>query len=174
MKTFLLLTFLWAGCSAFGQSSDSWPGTVIGAGSNGIPFCPVNHSGQQIEIAVADASFNPQYYLYVPSDAHGELEWVCFQPGWVMVVESRSSGTQFSLDTSGTNANFCQFVWDVTQSYLNVFQASGVPPVPGTTVGMTDAEFNWFKAGFGLALGFLGFGWCLRMTKNIGRASPDM
>ena len=174
MKKSILLTLLLWGAAAQGGAPPFPGGAVIGQGLNGVPFSPVNHTGQPIGVAVADENFYTQYWMYIPTDAQGQLEWIDYQPGWIMVVQSPSSGAEFTLDTSGTNANACQFVWNDEQVWVDVFQASGQPPVPGSTVGMSDLEFNWFKAGFGLALSFLGFGWCLRMAKNIGRASPDM
>jgi len=161
MKT--LIVFI--ACVVIAASAHSQ--TVVGSGANGVPWTPVNLTGQPVTVELFDDAGNAQASYKVSVDNEG-LRWVWCPTNWYFGIGS----VTWAPDLSGTNPNVVVFMGNADGTTVQVFVPSGGAPPVATS--WPEVSWAWFWAGFGLILSFFSFVWPLRMAKNIGSPNPEM
>ncbi|HEY3863146.1 MAG TPA: hypothetical protein VGO59_14785 [Verrucomicrobiae bacterium] len=132
--------------------------------SAGIPWTPVNLTGNSISVAVVDSYGNVSGSFVVGVGQGGTL-WLPVLAGGGLQL----GGQLLSLDGSGTNANYTVFTGGTNGTVMTLI--NNAPPV--SPDGWPSVNWEWFWAGFGMFASFFGFTWALRFTKQIGRANPE-
>jgi hypothetical protein len=154
MKTFLTSIFLaWSALAAVAQTE-----------SAGVPWTPVNLTGNSVTVAVVDSYGNVTGSFVVVAGQSGTL-WVPVPAGGGL----QFGGELLALDSSGTNANYTVFSGGTNGTVMTLI--SNAPPV--SPDGWPNVNWEWFWAGFGMFASFFGFTWALRFTKQIGRVNPE-
>jgi hypothetical protein len=154
MKTFLTAIILGAAALV----------AVAQTQSAGIPWTPVNLTGNAVSVSVVDSSGNPAGTFVVAAGRSGTL-WLPVPAGGGVAF----GGQVLTLDDSGTNANYTVFSGGTNGTVMSL-----ITNAPGVSSdSWPEVNWEWFWAGFGMFASFFGFTWALRFTKQIGRVNPE-
>jgi hypothetical protein len=132
--------------------------------SVGIPWTPVNLTGNAVSVSVVDSYGNPAGTFVVAAGRSGTL-WLPVPAGGGVAF----GGQLLTLDDSGTNANYTVFSGGTNGTVMSLI--TNAPAVSSDS--WPEVNWEWFWAGFGMFASFFGFTWALRFTKQIGRVNPE-